>query len=273
MHKKQRFWTIDDFDVGSVIGEGRFGKVFIAREKKSKFLCVLKILQKSKLKKHKLETQLISEIEIHSNFNNRNIVRLYGYFFDEERIMMILEYAARGSLADIIVKFNKLDEHTASKYFKQIVSAVSCIHKHDVIHRDLKPSNVLVSLDNTMMLSDFGFAIKGTPKPGSCVGTLYYIAPEVLSGKSYDKAADIWSLGVILYELVVGKTPFENEDQRKTAENIQSANYKMPNSISPLLKSLISRILILDDKSRPSADDILADPWIMLQSENFLNSL
>ena len=271
MRGKQRFWSIDDFDVGSVIGEGRFGKVFIVREKKSKFLCVLKILQKSKLKKHKLESQIISEIEIQSKFNHPNIVRLYGYFFDEERIMMILEYAARGSLADIISKFNKLNEQTASTYFKQIVSAVDCIHKHDIIHRDLKPSNVLVSLDGTMMLSDFGFAIKGNAKAGSCVGTLYYIAPEVLSGKSYDKHADIWSLGVILYELVVGKTPFEDEDSKKTAENIQAGNYEIPSSISPLLKDLISRILVLDDKMRPTAEDILNDPWITLQTENMVN--
>ena len=265
---KQRFWSIDDFEVGAVIGEGRFGKVFVAKEKKSKFLCVLKILQKAQLKKYKLEAQVISEIEIHSKFRHKNIVRLYGYFFDEERIMMILEYAARGTLSDILAKSGPLNEQTASKYFQQIVSAVSHIHSHDIVHRDLKPSNVLISLENTLLLSDFGFAIKGRAPEQSFVGTLDYIAPEVLSGKSYGKEADIWSLGVILYELVSGKTPFEEEDEQKTAKRIVSGKFEFPATFSPLLKHLISKILILNPSERPTASQILDHPWLTLEIEN-----
>ena len=265
---KQRFWSIDDFEVGAVIGEGRFGKVFVAKEKKSKFLCVLKILQKAQLKKYKLESQVISEIEIHSKFRHKNIVRLYGYFFDQERIMMILEYAARGTLADHLAKSGPFNEQTASKYFKQIVSAIENVHSHDVIHRDLKPSNILISLENTLLLSDFGFAISGRAPEKSFVGTLDYIAPEILNGKSYGKEADIWSLGVILYELVSGKTPFEEEDERNTVKRIIAGNYQFPSSFSPLLKHLLTKIFNLNPQERPTASQILEHPWLTLEIEN-----
>lgn len=262
MSNSQRYWSIDDFDVGDVIGEGRFGKVFVAREKKSRFVCVLKIIRKKLLTKHNLEKQLISEIGLHSSFNHPNILRLYGYFFDDERIMMILEYAAHGTLSNLLKKHTKFDEPTAAKYFKQILSAVEHIHSKEVLHRDLKPSNIMISLDNTLLLGDFGFAIKGNAPAGEIVGTLDYISPEILNNKEYGRSADVWALGSILFELLTGKCPFESDDPKETVRKIQNAEFSFPDYISPLARKLISSILQIDPTSRPTAKDLLNDPWI-----------
>lgn len=266
MTNSPRYWSIDDFDVGDVIGEGRFGKVFVAREKKSHFICVLKIIRKSLLKKHNLENQMISEIELHASFNHPNILRLFGYFFDDERIMMILEYAPKGTLSDLLKKSTRFDDQTAAKYFQQIVSSVNHIHEKDVIHRDLKPSNIMIALDNTLLLGDFGFAIKGMAPAGETVGTLDYIAPEILSGQVYGRPADIWSLGSILFELLTGKCPFESENPKDTVTKIENAEYEFPEFMSPLSKKLISRILQVDPLKRPTAAEILDDPWITINN-------
>jgi serine/threonine protein kinase len=184
-------WGIRDFQIGRPLGTGKFGRVYLARERTSKLVVVLKILSKKKLLRYKFETQTRREIEIHSNLTHPNIIKLYGYFWDEKRVYLILEYATGGEVyKDLISQpLKRYTEKTSANYMKQMVKAVRYIHKKNVIHRDIKPENIL--LDNGFLkIADFGWSIHA---PGSIsrrktlCGTLDYLAPEIVNGRSHDK--------------------------------------------------------------------------------------
>jgi serine/threonine protein kinase len=184
-------WCIQDFQIGRPLGTGKFGRVYLARERTSKLVVVLKILSKKKLLRYKFETQTRREIEIHSNLTHPNIIKLYGYFWDEKRVYLILEYATGGEVyKDLISQpLKRYTEKTSANYMKQMVKAVRYIHKKNVIHRDIKPENIL--LDNGFLkIADFGWSIHA---PGSIsrrktlCGTLDYLAPEIVNGRSHDK--------------------------------------------------------------------------------------
>jgi aurora kinase, other len=136
---KTKQWSLPDFDVGRPLGKGKFGRVYLAREKKSGYIVALKVLFKSELAENHVEKQLRREIEIQSHLRHPNILRLYGYFYDEKRVYLILEYAAKGELYKILQKTKKFDEETSARYILQMAKALQYLHKKHVIHRDIKP--------------------------------------------------------------------------------------------------------------------------------------
>lgn len=137
----------EDFEIGVLLGQGKFGKVYLAREKKSNFLVALKVLDKAEIKKQSYESQIVREINIQSSLNHPNILRLYGCFHDAETIYLILELAPDGELFQEIKKepLKRFDEPKAANYMKQVISALIYLHSMDIIHRDLKPENILNS--------------------------------------------------------------------------------------------------------------------------------
>ena len=141
-------WTLKDFDIGRPLGKGKFGNVYLAREKKSKYIVALKILFKSQLIKAQVEHQLRREIEIQSHLRHPHILRLFGYFHDETKIYLILENAPRGEMYKCLQKSQgqKFDEPRASKYIKQMTEALAYCHSMKVIHRDIKPENLLLDM-------------------------------------------------------------------------------------------------------------------------------
>merc|ERR1719471_2419619 len=145
---KQHRWKLEDFDIGRPLGKGKFGNVYLAREKASKYIVALKVLFKSQLQKAQVEHQLRREIEIQSHLRHPNILRLFGYFYDETRIYLILEFAPRGEMYKVLQKCQggKFDEPKASKYIKQMTQALSYCHSMKVIHRDIKPENLLLDM-------------------------------------------------------------------------------------------------------------------------------
>ena len=130
-------WTLDDFDIGRPLGKGKFGNVYLAREKKSKYVVALKVLFKSQLKKHQVEHQLRREIEIQSHLRHPNILRMYGYFYDETRVYLILEYAPKGEMYQALQKFpgGKFPEPDTAKYISQMSNALLYCHSKKVIPR------------------------------------------------------------------------------------------------------------------------------------------
>ena len=231
-------WNIEDFDIGRPLGRGRFGCVFLAREKQSSLLVALKIINVAEILKHNMGIQLTREIEIHSHLDHVNILRYYGYFFIKDRISLILEYAPGGELYKEIrnSRDRRIEEDRASYYIKQTVYAMQYFHSKNVIHRDIKPENILLSL-GIIKLSDFGWSIHTCKKKKrrTFCGTAEYFAPEMLNAakdiKAYDYGVDIWSIGVLIIELVTGKPPFKG-NRNEVLEKIMNLDYSIPQYVS-----------------------------------------
>ena len=219
--KKQEPFNLDMFDVGRALGKGKFGNVYLAREQKSKYVLALKVMFKNELKKHGVVHQVRREVEIQSHLRHPHILKLYGYFHDEKRVYVLLEYAPNGELYKYLQKCGKFDETTAATYAWQISQALIYCHTRNVIHRDIKPENILLDKNMNLKMADFGWSVH-TPndKRGTMCGTLDYLPPEMIKGSKYDSSVDLWTLGVLCYEFLVGKPPFEARDQVETHRRI-----------------------------------------------------
>lgn len=260
----QKDWTLDDFEIGRPLGRGKFGHVFLAREKKSKFIVALKILSKKQLIQGGVEHQIKREIEIQSHMRHRNILRMYGFFWDLKKIYLILEYAPSGELyKDLKSQPNsRYTEETAANYIKQMAEALHYLHSKHVIHRDIKPENLLNS-GGVIKISDFGWSIHApNHKRKTMCGTLDYLSPEMITNEPHDYRVDIWSLGVLCFEFCTGNPPFEAENTAATYERIKQVDLKMPPYLSAEVKDLLKRLLHQDPNKRISLDDVIDHPWI-----------
>ena len=148
--------NLTDFEIGKLLGRGRFGKVYLAKHKTSDYVCALKILDKEEVEQHKMHHQLRREIEIQSHLRHPNILRLYGYFYDDKRIYLVLEYAEEGELYNLISQ-GPLPEDKAAKYLRQLCQGFEYLHSKNVIHRDIKPENLLIGRGDLIKMSDFGW--------------------------------------------------------------------------------------------------------------------
>ncbi|RIB09257.1 kinase-like domain-containing protein [Gigaspora rosea] len=255
--------SLKNFDVGRGIGKGQFGRVFIAREKTSGYIVALKMLSIEELIKSNSEKQLRREVEIQANLRHPNILRLLGHFHDDIFFVLILEYAAKGELYKQLVKSGRLKEKKASRYIAQMAEALSYIHKKHVIHRDIKPENLLIDLNDEIKIADFGWSVH-TPsqRRKTFCGTLDYIPPEMVEGKEHDEKIDLWSLGVLCYELLTGTAPFEEPGNTATYKRIAKVEFTLPDHLSYDARDLINSLLQRDPKRRLPLKDVLKHPWI-----------
>ncbi|OCK91378.1 serine/threonine-protein kinase-like protein [Cenococcum geophilum 1.58] len=255
------------FEIGKPLGKGKFGRVYLAKERSSGFVCALKVLHKNELQHNKVEKQVRREIEIQSNLAHPNILRLYGHFHDAKRIFLILEFAAKGELYKHLRREQRFPEWKAAQYIAQMAAALKYLHKKHVIHRDIKPENILVGIHGEIKISDFGWSVHApNNRRQTMCGTLDYLPPEMLKGGSkenyYSEKVDLWSLGVLTYEFLVGEAPFEDE-QVMTQRKIARGEYKVPGFVSPEARDLIKRLLVLDPEKRIPLEDIQQHPWIV----------
>eukprot|EP01017_Pseudomicrothorax_dubius_P043513 TRINITY_DN7263_c0_g1_i4.p1 TRINITY_DN7263_c0_g1~~TRINITY_DN7263_c0_g1_i4.p1 ORF type:complete len:301 (+),score=41.13 TRINITY_DN7263_c0_g1_i4:516-1418(+) len=269
-HRKDLFsgreWKLEDFELGKLLGSGRFGQVFLARERASKFVVALKTLSKAELKRHKVEHQVRREIEIQSHLDHPNVLRMYGFFWDTKNIYLILEYAPGGELFREIQRApgKRFDEATASRYLRQIASALDYLHSKGVIHRDIKPENLL-NCQGTLKISDFGWSIHAANVPRKTLcGTLDYLSPEMVEGRAHDYTVDLWCLGVLAFEFLVGSPPFETSSQQETCRRILSVDIKWPSYLSEGAIDFMRRLLVADPSKRSPLSEVLIHPWICL---------
>ncbi|MFH4977275.1 hypothetical protein AB6A40_003984 [Gnathostoma spinigerum] len=256
-------WTLNDFDIGRPLGKGKFGNVYLARESSSKFVVAIKVLYKEQLKKYGVEQQLRREIEIQYHLRHPNILRLYGYFHDDSRVYLILEFAARGELYSELKKQVKFPPSTAAKYIYQLASALRYCHAKGVMHRDLKPENVLISSKGDLKIADFGWSVhEPSSKRQTVCGTLDYLPPEMVYGRQHDKSVDNWSLGVMLYEFLVGRPPFDASNQQAILENIRQIRFTIPPDVPQGAEDLIRKLLKKEPKQRASLEDVLTHEWV-----------
>jgi aurora kinase, other len=233
------------FEIGKPLGKGKFGRVYLAKEKTTGFVCALKVLHKSEMDKSQVEKQVRREIEIQMNLAHPNILRLFGHFHDAKRIFLILEFAADGELYKHLRKAQRFPEWKAAQYIAQMASALKYLHKKNIIHRDIKPENILVGIHGEIKISDFGWSVHtpGNRRKTFC-GTLDYLPPEMIKGGGdnwYNEKVDLWSLGVLTYEFLVGEAPFE-DTQAMTYRRIARCDFTIPPFVSREARDLIKRV-------------------------------
>jgi len=259
-------WTTKDFDFGRPLGKGKFGSVYLAREKRShhKAIVAIKILFKSQLQKAGVEHQFRRELEIQSHLKHPNILRMYGWFHDDTRIYIILEYACFGELYKKLRKAGRFDERKAATYMYQISDALIYLHSKQVIHRDIKPENLLLGAFGEIKIADFGWSVHAPSlRRQTLCGTLDYLPPEMVENKRHDEKVDHWCIGVLCYELLVGKPPFESQSSHETYQKIVSCRVQFPEYVSSGARSLILGLLQLKPSNRLSLKEVRQHPWIV----------
>ncbi|OAA74140.1 serine/threonine-protein kinase Eg2 [Cordyceps fumosorosea ARSEF 2679] len=255
------------FEIGRPLGKGKFGRVYLARERTSGFICALKVLHKNELRHGGVERQVRREIEIQSNLRHPNVLQMYGHFHDSKRVFLILEFAGKGELYKHLRKESRFPEWKAAQYIAQMTSALRYLHRKHVIHRDIKPENILVGIHGELKISDFGWSVHApNNRRKTMCGTLDYLPPEMLrpgqSENFYNEKVDLWSLGVLTYEFLVGEAPFE-DTPTMTQRRIARADMSVPSFVSPEAADLIKKLLVLDPEKRIPLDQIPLHPWIV----------
>ena len=272
-----------NYKVLQQLGEGSFGKAFLCEKESDRSLCVIKqILIEGMNKKEK--DDVLNESNILAKLDHQNIIKLYDVFESKKpknMINIVTEYADGGDLSEKIKeRKNKNSNFTESEildYFTQICLAINHIHEKKIIHRDLKSGNIFLMKNGFVKLGDFGIA-KGLQrtidKAKTMVGTPYYLSPEILEGKAYDAKSDIWSLGVLLYEMMTFKMPFNANNLPMLSVKIMRGNYiPPPINYTKDLRELVSKCLTVDPKIRPTIREILGMPFIKNHIRSFLDEV
>ena len=233
----------------------------------------IKILNRKKIKAIDMEEKVRREIKILRLFMHPHIIRLYEILETPHDIFLVMEYVKSGELFDYIVEKGRLGENEARHFFQQIISGVEYCHRNMVVHRDLKPENLLLDSRNSVKIADFG--LSNVMRDGhflktSC-GSPNYAAPEVISGKLYSgPEVDVWSCGVILYALLCGSLPFDDESIPNLFKKIKGGIYSLPSHLSPGARDLISRMLFVDPLKRITMAEIRHHPWFVVHLPRYL---
>nr|NP_523375.2 mushroom bodies tiny [Drosophila melanogaster]Q9VXE5.2 RecName: Full=Serine/threonine-protein kinase PAK mbt; AltName: Full=Protein mushroom bodies tiny; AltName: Full=p21-activated kinase-related protein [Drosophila melanogaster]AOQ13755.1 mbt-PA [synthetic construct]AAF48629.2 mushroom bodies tiny [Drosophila melanogaster]ACH92269.1 FI05259p [Drosophila melanogaster]CAA09699.1 p21 activated kinase related protein [Drosophila melanogaster] len=254
----------ENLDHFNKIGEGSTGTVCIATDKSTGRQVAVK---KMDLRKQQRRELLFNEVVIMRDYHHPNIVETYSSFLVNDELWVVMEYLEGGALTDIVTH-SRMDEEQIATVCKQCLKALAYLHSQGVIHRDIKSDSILLAADGRVKLSDFGFCAQVSqelPKRKSLVGTPYWMSPEVISRLPYGPEVDIWSLGIMVIEMVDGEPPFFNEPPLQAMRRIrdmQPPNLKNAHKVSPRLQSFLDRMLVRDPAQRATAAELLAHPFL-----------
>ncbi|XP_032398550.1 LOW QUALITY PROTEIN: maternal embryonic leucine zipper kinase [Etheostoma spectabile] len=254
------------YEVYETIGSGGFAKVKLGRHILTGENVAIKIMNKKDLGDDLPRVKV--EIEAMKNLSHQHVCRLYQVIETSTQIFMVLEYCPGGELFDYIIAKDRLSEEETRVFFRQIVSAMAYVHSQGYAHRDLKPENLLIDEDHNLKLIDFGLCAK--PKGGlgfelkTCCGSPAYAAPELIQGKAYiGSEADVWSMGVLLFALLCGYLPFDDDNCVVLYRKILRGKYENPRWLSPGSVLLLNQMMQMDPKRRLSVRHLLDHPWVM----------
>jgi len=260
---KMKKWSLSCFDIGKPLGKGKFGSVYLAREKTEKYIVAIKVLFKSQLQKANCEQQLRREIEIQAHLRHPNILSLYQWFHDDTRIYLVLEFAAKGELYKELTKNGRFDEVRSATYIAELSDTLDYCHEKKVIHRDIKPENLLLGLRGEIKIADFGWSVHApSSRRKTLCGTLDYLPPEMVENRSHDEKVDHWTIGILMYEFLVGSPPFETQNQQDTYRKITRVDMTFPAHVSTNARDLIRKYLQYNSANRIPFEQALQHQWI-----------
>lgn len=270
---QQPLVKIGHYTLGATLGTGTFGKVKIGEHQLTKHKVAVKILNRQRIRSLDVVGKIRREIQNLKLFRHPHIIKLYQVISTPTDIFMIMEYVSGGELFDYIVKNGKLQEYEARRFFQQIISGVDYCHRHMIVHRDLKPENLLLDHNRHVKIADFGLSnmmLDGEFLRTSC-GSPNYAAPEVISGKLYaGPEVDIWSCGVILYALLCGTLPFDDEHVPTLFRKIKSGIFAIPEYLNKNVISLLCQMLQVDPLKRATIEEIKKHDWFQRDLPNYL---
>jgi len=255
---------MDAYEKLESLGEGSFGRVYRGRRRFTGQFVALKLVPKANKSQLELEA-LQREVRILTHLDHPNIIKLLDYFETPSDVVLVMEYA-HGELFEVLQSDGALPESTVCTVAKGLTSALAYLHTHRVMHRDLKPQNCLLGSGGVVKLCDFGFARelgRHSVMLSSIKGTPLYMAPEMFKDERYTPSADVWGLGVLLYELAAGKPPYIATNlQDLLTMIVEDKGVEYPPKFSPPLVSFLSRCLVKDPKGRAEWGELMGMPFI-----------
>lgn len=267
MAEKKGPILMQKYELGRLLGQGTFAKVYHARCLSSGQSVAIKIIDKDKVSRSGMMDQIKREISVMRLVKHPNIVNLHEVMASKSKIYFAMEYAKGGELFNKVAK-GRLREDLARKYFQQLIAAVDYCHSRGVYHRDLKPENLLLDENGDLKVSDFGLSALWDSKRQdgllhTTCGTPAYVAPEVINQRGYDGAkADIWSCGVILFVLLAGYLPFNEQKLMDLYKKIFKGEFRCPQWFPLEVRKLLSRILDPNPSTRVSIAKIMENRWV-----------
>ena len=276
----ENFEYLRDFNSHRIIiGKGGYGKLYLAKNKKDGKEYAIKNVSKEKMKAVGLDALVIKrEIDIHIRITHPHIIKLVSFSEDRYNYYMAMEFAQKGTLYKLIQQKRGMDENEAFHYFIQVASAIHFLHKHGYAHRDIKPENILIDKIGSVKLCDFGWCVNVSKGERiTFCGTYEYMAPEMINDEFYDMGIDIWSLGVLLYEMLHGYSPFrahyflkdDKSAMKEIFRNIKTNNYTIDKKISEECIDLIDKLLTTDPKKRIKINELFMHPWVVEKEKDY----
>ena len=259
-------YSLNDFHIMRTLGTGSFGRVHLVRSVHNGRYYAIKVLKKQQVVKMKQVEHTNDERRMLKLVEHPFLIRMWGTFQDARNLFMVMDYIEGGELFSLLRKSQRFPNPVAKFYAAEVTLALEYLHSHDIIYRDLKPENILLDRNGHIKITDFGFAKEVSTVTWTLCGTPDYIAPEVITSKPYNKSVDWWSLGVLIFEMLAGFTPFYDNTPMKTYEKILSGKIAFPSFFHADVIDLLRRLITADLSSRlgnllNGPSDIRNHPW------------
>ncbi|XP_022918871.1 serine/threonine-protein kinase polo [Onthophagus taurus] len=252
--------TKTSYQKGRFFGKGGFAKCYEITDCKTKDTFAGKVVSKTLLSKENQRLKMMQEIKIHKALRHKHVVGFYNFFEDHYNVYIVMELCKCRSMMELHKRRKTITEPETRFYMSQLLSGVFYLHNNNIIHRDLKLGNLFLNDELHVKIGDFGLAAKiefdGERKKTLC-GTPNYIAPEILTKQGHSYEVDIWSIGCIMYTLLIGRPPFETESLKETYSKIKNCDYRINTNISATAKTMIAAMLQSDPKRRPKVIEMM----------------
>lgn len=243
-------FELSQFNIVRTIGVGSFSHVELCFHSPTQKYCVLKVMSKKRVVELNQLEHVQSEVEILKMVQHPNVVTLYGTFQDSKNLYLVQEYIAGGEVFSHLRTMQYFDLDVTRFYAAEILLVFQMLQNHNLVYRDLKPENLVFSADGHIKFIDFGFAKQITDRTYTLCGTPEYLAPEVIRGEGASFCSDWWSYGILIYEFLVGQTPFVDDNENQMYSKICRGQVYFPSTIDPITKSLIQGLLQVDPSKR-----------------------